>query len=451
MPKKYCLTFCSMLLILVTSAFAQQRIDLSGLSFCIDPGHSRNENVGAYNYPEAWRDLDVAFQLEELLRSSGADTVILTRRDRVTQVSVSQRPTIANNGNVSWFHSIHSNAWTDASLNYVLALVEERREYSDNRQLSDDSRGKGLGVAYWAGKADVMAGIMSSNIAKGYRTQNRGVFLDWTFYGGANGGYNLGVFRPLLMPGELSEAGFHTNPKQNLLNMNLESKRVEAKALWFAFLQYFNVPQPSVNTVCGIITNARTGKPIDGATTTLLGRTYTTNTYQNTFSQWTTDTTVSNGFYYFEGIPPGTYPLTVSAPGFFDTTARVTVISSFFTFQDVALLPRTPAAVEHRNGKPPLEYALSQNYPNPFNPATSIEFRVRDAGFVILKVFDVLGREVKSLVNEDLFPGAYRVVWDGSDDSGRQVSSGIYSYRLVVQNALGGSEFTGTKKMTLVR
>lgn len=434
-----------------TGTFSQQRADLSGLSFCIDPGHSQSENVGIYGYPEAWRNLDVAFQLEEFLESSNADTVVLTRRDRVTQVSVSQRPTIANNANVSWFHSIHSNAWSDPSLNYVLVLVEERREYSDNRQLPDNSRGKGLGLAYWAGKADVMAGIMSSNIAKGYRTQNRGVFLDWTFYGGANGGYNLGVFRPLLMPGELSEAGFHTNPKQNLLNMNWESKRVEAKVLWFAFLQYFNVPRPSVNTVCGIITNARTGKPINGAIATLLGRTYTTNTYQNTFSQWTTDTTVSNGFYYFDGIPPGTYSLTVSAPGFSDTTLQVAVISTFFTFQDVTLLPKTTAVREDRGSTPPVEYALLQNYPNPFNPTTSIEFQVSSLGFASLKVFDMLGCEVKTLVNENLSPDSYKVIWDGRDDLGQQVSSGIYVCRLVAYTGLGAGTFVASRRMALIR
>jgi len=437
--------------ILTTSTLTQQRTDLSGLAFCIDPGHSQNENVGIYNYPEAWRNLDVALQLEELLKSSGADTVVLTRRDRVTQVSVSQRPTIANNANVSWFHSIHSNAWSDPSLNYVIVLVEERRQYSDNRQLPDAQRGNGLGVAYWSGKADVMAGIMSSNIAKGYRTQNRGVFLDWTFYGGINGGYNLGVLRPLLMPGELSEAGFHTNPKQNLLNMNWESKRVEAKALWFAFLQYFNVPGPSVNTVCGIISNARTGKPINGATATLLGRTYTTNTYQNTFSRWTTDTTVSNGFYYFEDIPPGTYSLTVSAAGFFDTTVQVTVISSFFTFQDVALLPKTTAVWEDHGSTPPMEYALLQNYPNPFNPSTAIRFQIADFGYVDLKVFDVLGREVKTLVNETFLPGSYEVIWDGKDNLGQQVSSGIYIYRLVAHTGLGAGTFVALRRMALIR
>jgi carboxypeptidase T len=88
----------------------------------------------------------------------------------------------------------------------------------------------------------------------------------------------------------------------------------------------------------------------------------------------------------------------------------------------------------------PLSFSLEQNYPNPFNPATRIEFQIREAGHVSLKIFDVLGREVATLVNEAREPGSYKVSWDASN-----VGSGVYFYRLTA-----GSN-TATRKLLLMR
>jgi len=89
----------------------------------------------------------------------------------------------------------------------------------------------------------------------------------------------------------------------------------------------------------------------------------------------------------------------------------------------------TPSRLK-RSATVPGEYALHNNYPNPFNPATSIRFDI-PAGKqkvvpVRLAVFDMLGRKVKTLVNEYLVPGVYTVEWDGRDESGRVLSGGIY-------------------------
>lgn len=73
----------------------------------------------------------------------------------------------------------------------------------------------------------------------------------------------------------------------------------------------------------------------------------------------------------------------------------------------------------------PLRFELYQNYPNPFNPSTIIKFQIPGSGHVILRVYDVLGREVVTLVNEDLAPGNYQVIWDA-----RESASGVYFYRL---------------------
>ncbi|MHB1051029.1 MAG: phospholipase D-like domain-containing protein [Bacteroidota bacterium] len=86
----------------------------------------------------------------------------------------------------------------------------------------------------------------------------------------------------------------------------------------------------------------------------------------------------------------------------------------------------------------PADFALEQNYPNPFNPATTVRFSVADARFVTLKVFDILGREVATLVNEQLRPGNYSIQWNGSS-----LASGVYFYRIEAGN------FRQTKKMLL--
>jgi hypothetical protein len=88
----------------------------------------------------------------------------------------------------------------------------------------------------------------------------------------------------------------------------------------------------------------------------------------------------------------------------------------------------------------PAEFSLEQNYPNPFNSATNFQFRVASFELVTLKAFDVLGREVATLVNEKRQPGVYRVSWDAS-----KFSSGVYFYRLQA------GTFTETKKMVLTK
>jgi hypothetical protein len=83
---------------------------------------------------------------------------------------------------------------------------------------------------------------------------------------------------------------------------------------------------------------------------------------------------------------------------------------------------------------------LSQNYPNPFNPSTKINFAIPTSGLVRLKIFDMLGREVESIVNKEMTAGSYTVDFDAS-----RLATGIYFYKLIS----GG--FIETKKMVLVK
>jgi hypothetical protein len=88
----------------------------------------------------------------------------------------------------------------------------------------------------------------------------------------------------------------------------------------------------------------------------------------------------------------------------------------------------------------PKEYALSQNYPNPFNPTTTIQFTIANPQLTIVRVFDLLGREVATLVNEIREPGVYAVGFDGS-----YLPSGVYFYRLQA------GVFTQTKRLLLLK
>jgi flagellar hook assembly protein FlgD len=88
---------------------------------------------------------------------------------------------------------------------------------------------------------------------------------------------------------------------------------------------------------------------------------------------------------------------------------------------------------------------LAQNRPNPFNPHTSIEFGLSRAGKVALRVFDVHGRMVRTLVRGHLPAGQHTVAWDGTSERGETVPSGLYFYRLV------GPEGVTEKRMTLLR
>lgn len=88
---------------------------------------------------------------------------------------------------------------------------------------------------------------------------------------------------------------------------------------------------------------------------------------------------------------------------------------------------------------------LFNNYPNPFNPETVITFQLQQESRVSLEIFNVRGQKVKTLINDNIMPGLHQVVWDGTDQTGEKVSSGIYLYRLIA------GKYNNTKKMILIK
>jgi len=93
----------------------------------------------------------------------------------------------------------------------------------------------------------------------------------------------------------------------------------------------------------------------------------------------------------------------------------------------------------------PETYALHQNYPNPFNPTTTIRFDIPETGFASLRIYDVLGREVVTLMHEEIPAGKHAYSWNGKDMYGRMAATGIYFYRLKTTG------YTKTRKMLLVK
>jgi len=102
--------------------------------------------------------------------------------------------------------------------------------------------------------------------------------------------------------------------------------------------------------------------------------------------------------------------------------------------------PCTPSDIEETNTETPIIYELLQNFPNPFNPSTVISYSIPQSGFVQLKVYDLLGREVVSLVNEEQAMGNYEVEFNASG-----LTSGIYFYKLECNG------FSKTKKLILMK
>ncbi len=99
-----------------------------------------------------------------------------------------------------------------------------------------------------------------------------------------------------------------------------------------------------------------------------------------------------------------------------------------------------PALIQELSDDLPTEFKLYNNYPNPFNPSTTIRFSIPEESFVTLKVFNSLGEEITTLINENIIAGNYEVEFDAAD-----LPSGIYFFRLQA------GSFVETKKMVLMK
>jgi len=333
-------------LLFVTSLAPAQRTDLSGLKFCIDPGHGgHNPANDRYLVPdpgnEFWEsesNLQKALLLKAMLEAKGA-TVLLTRNTNDypndDEPTLAARVALANANNVDWFHSIHSNAigngmQSGTAVNYTLMLVREKRSLTD----PSASTGNGLGVPERE-ESRTIANIMAPAIQSRLRTKSNSVYLDWTFYGGTNGGFSLGVLRGLLMPGELSEGSMHDYAPETRRLLNNSYRKMEAYALRDSWLQYFGVPADPLCIVAGIQSDIVTAAPVNFSQVRLLpeNRVFTGDGY-------------NNGFFMFDSLQAGPHLLRFETPERFVDSAQVTLNSGALTFVDRVLeLAASPTVV----------------------------------------------------------------------------------------------------------
>jgi N-acetylmuramoyl-L-alanine amidase len=315
--------FLLLMTLLLSSSLFAQRANLSGLKFCIDPGHGGHNGANDRHvipdvdtdFWESESNFQKALRLEAMLKAQGA-SVLLTRytNDYPTDAepSLSARVALANENNVNWFHSIHSNAtgWTsNTTVNSSLMLVREKRSTTDPAA----SSGNGMGIPERT-ESLTMANLIGPSLVAYNRTTGTSTWLDWTFYGGTSGGFSLGVLRGLLMPGELSEGSFHDNYPETRRLMNNSYCKMEAYALYNSFLQYYNVPLDTLGKVAGIQKNTSTGSPINGLVVRLLpsNRIYNGDNY-------------NNGYFLFDSLAPGTYTIRFETPGYTLDSVSITI------------------------------------------------------------------------------------------------------------------------------
>lgn len=333
--KLFALTLLTSLIFLLTGvqSFSQQVTGLSGWNIYLDPGHSQNENMGIYNYSEAKKNLRVGLNLRQMLLDwTDIDTVYICRTNDQQSVTLTQRTDQANSLGAAHYHSIHSDAATMGS------------PANSNLIMWGQLGIGGPEKTPYGGKK--MSIIMNVLLTAGMRNTSRGAMGDRDFYQVAGSTPYLHVNRETNMASELSEAGFHTNPTQNQLNMNANWKRMEAKTMFWTILRYHNITRPFAGTSIGIIKDLESGLAINGAIVSLEGQVDTTDTYQSLFYQYSNDPDLlRNGFYYFENISPGTHQLQVTAAGYDVYTADITMQDTFFTFKDVSLISNVPPTI----------------------------------------------------------------------------------------------------------
>ncbi len=310
---------------------------LAGWDIFIDPGHSRNENMPNFDWAisEAKRNLRVALELREmLLNETDIDTVYLSRENDQVSVSLYDRTHKANVLGASWYHSIHSDAG-GASRNSTLLLWGQKSDGSEKIPNGGHA----------------MSDIMINYLTDGMRTYTeKGSIGDCSFYGCSSGGPYLYVNRNTSMPSELSEAGFHTNPRQNQLFMNKEWRRLEARTFFWSILEYHQIVRPEVNILCGQVLDSDSDSPINGAQISVEGREYITDTYASLFHQYTADPDLlGNGFYYLEEVFGDSVKVVVHAENYYTDSVFVKMNHEFFTFNDFNLVSKIPPFIVSAN------------------------------------------------------------------------------------------------------
>ncbi|MCF7740914.1 MAG: N-acetylmuramoyl-L-alanine amidase [Candidatus Marinimicrobia bacterium] len=319
MQKLHILVF---VLITAGTIFGQ---DLSGVKICIDPGHGGHESDDRHmeeqGFWESESNLTKALFLDKILTNMGA-TVILTRdgNDGVADdPSLSTRVGIANENNVDYFNSVHSNAF-NGETNYTLAIF--------NGETDDPT--------YPLAKE--MAQIIADKIHTVNRTTNQYAWGDLTMHPDWTNGY--GVLYPAEMPATISEGSFHDYIPETWRLMNLDYRRHESWAIARAFLDYFEAGQNSTGIIAGILRDQE--HTVDYQSITFEDSRLPVNNITVTLepgNQIYAGNDKNNGFYMFDSLAPGEYKLIFDAPMYHKDSVEVTVVANQTSFGDNFLTP----------------------------------------------------------------------------------------------------------------
>ena len=176
------------------------------------------------------------------------------------------------------------------------------------------------------------------------------------------------------------------------------------------------------------------GNPMVGAMV------FATDDNQQTYSFGITN---QYGQYTISGLIPGNYSVSSDLYGYTSTGTSTTTLdysTSYTASASFTLAPENVTSVESSNNNVVKTFELAQNYPNPFNPTTNISYSIPYSSKVVLKIFNILGKEVATLVNSEQTSGNHIVVFDGS-----KLASGVYFYQINAGN------FVATKKLILMK
>ncbi|GLR16772.1 N-acetylmuramoyl-L-alanine amidase [Portibacter lacus] len=355
------------LVIILAGVCTSLSAQLEGTRICLDPGHGghdsndRETELGIDTlYYESDANWDAVLHMERLLKNLGAEVkVTRTTNDPDAEdrdPSLADRVQVGNAFNADYFHSFHTNGFSNPDINYTLILYPGPED----------------GTADFP-ESLVMGEYMSVELYKYMKTKSTSYRADIPFTGFTNG---LGVLNGLNMPGTLSEASFHSNINEGRRLMNTHYRLGAAYGLTKSFLQYFEKDSLPTGELGGAVTDSQ-GNPLNDVQVTFNAGTDDEKTY-------TTDQ-FKNGFYFFDSIAPGDYDVIVEKTDYDTQELTITVKKGEYTEADVTLI---------RFGNPPSDPHL-----------TSIQ-----------TVADGDGVYASWLANPETTFGGYRLYYATNDD-----------------------------------
>ena len=325
---------------------AQEVTGLSDWTLYIDQGHSQTENGGLFNYSEAEKVLRVGLALRDFFEEeTDIEAVYVARETDQDYITLGGRVDEANTLATDFYYSIHSDAGPP-NVNRTLMLYGGWKSHGVLVEKTPE------------GGADYGA-ILDWDLTGAMRIDRSGNYADRVFYDGDVYHHNnqfpaLYVNRVTIMASLLSEAGFHTNPGQQMLNLNAEWKVLEAISAYRSFLEWHDIDRPAIGIATGIIRDIETGLAMNDATVTIGDQTYTTDGWESLFHNYSNNPEqLRNGFYFIQGLEPlSTVEVEFTKEGYETLTVDLFIESNpnglteeNFSFLDVEILSLIPPVV----------------------------------------------------------------------------------------------------------